>query len=271
MSLAVSTPMIAPADGVTYPSSDGEPMAETPIHIRALMLLLQAMEDALAELADVYIGANMFWYWEEGNPKARRAPDLMVIKGVGKKPRRSFFSWLEGGAVPQVIVELSAEATWREDLYEKRKLYAQLGVREYFLFDPEALYLRPALQGFRRNEHGIFEAMELDAEDRLKSGELGLYLRAEGEVLRLLYASGHPVLTKDEFLAEQDKLLAEQYEHLAKQNEHLAEQNERLAKQNERLAEQNVRLAEQFESLVAKEARIAELEALLRAKASGNG
>jgi len=215
MSLVAARPVVEPHDGIHYPSSDGEPMAETPIHIRALLLLLQAMEDTLGNLTDVFIAANIFWYWEEGNPKARRAPDLMVVKGAGTKPRRSFFSWLEGGRVPNVIFEIAAEGTWREDLFEKRKLYARLGVNEYYLFDPEALYLRPQLQGFRRNEHGIFEALELDAADQLKSEELGLYLRAEGSMLRLVHLSGEPVLTKDERLSEQDERLAEKDQRIA--------------------------------------------------------
>jgi Uma2 family endonuclease len=204
----VKTPAPAPAQEIFYPSSDGEPMAETPIHIRALILLFQAMEDFLAALTDIYIGANMFWYWEEGDPQVRRAPDLMVIKGVGRTERRSFFSWKENGAVPCLIVEVASEKTWREDLYEKRRLYAQLGVREYFLFDPEAVYLRPALQGFRHDEHGAYIMLAPDSEDRLKSEELGLYLRAEGDMLRLIdAATGQPVLTRTERIAHLQALL----------------------------------------------------------------
>ena len=69
----------------------------------------------------------------------------MVIKGVGRAQRRSFFSWREGGAIPCLIVEIASASKWREDLYVKRRVYEQLGVREYFLFDPEALYLRPGV------------------------------------------------------------------------------------------------------------------------------
>lgn len=111
--------------------------------------------------------------------------------------------------MPNVVVELSAEGTWREDLFAKRKLYAQLGVSEYFLVDPEAMYLRPALQGFRRMKHGIFEPLELDAEDRLYSEQLDLYLRAEGEMLRLIRANDEPVLTKDERIAQLEAQLRE--------------------------------------------------------------
>jgi Uma2 family endonuclease len=247
---AVKAQATATAQEIFYPSSDGEPMAETPIHIRALILLFQAMEDFLAALTDIYIAADMFWYWEEGNPQARRAPDLMVIKGVGRAERRSFFSWRENGVVPCLIVEIASENTWREDLYDKRQLYARLGVAEYFLFDPEAQYLRPALVGFRRNEQGVYVPLESDTEDRLKSEELGLYFRAEGAMLRLLdAATGQPVPTRSERLAQQNERFAEQSERLAQQNERLAEQNERLAQQNERLAQLDERIA-QLEALL---------------------
>ena len=230
MSTVKTQTTIGKAPEVFYPSSDGEPMAETPIHIRALVLLLEAMDDFLAAQTATYIGADMFWYWKEGDNKACRAPDLMVIKGVGREERRSFFSWREQGAVPCLIIEIVAERTWREDLYEKTKLYASLGVQEYFLFDPEALYLRPALQGYRRNQQGIYVPLEPDAEERLESKELGLYFRAEGTMLRLLdAATGKAVLTKDERLAQQDERLAQQDERLARQDERLARQDERIA------------------------------------------
>jgi Uma2 family endonuclease len=184
---------------VYYPSSDGEPMAETEIHVLAIIALLELLKHFLASRTDIYIAADMFWYWEEGNSAARRAPDVMVIKGVGREVRRSFFSWRENGAVPCFIVEFASENTWREDLYEKRRLYAALGVREYFIFDPEALYLRPTLQGFRLDERGNYVPLEPDTADRLKSEELGLYLLGEGTMLRLIdAATGLPVPTREE-------------------------------------------------------------------------
>jgi hypothetical protein len=51
---------------VHYPVEDGEPLAETPVQIHALILILQALEDFLAARTEFYFAANMFWYWEEG-------------------------------------------------------------------------------------------------------------------------------------------------------------------------------------------------------------
>jgi Uma2 family endonuclease len=198
MSIANPTGTLADLS-IIYPAEDGEPMAETPMHVRALILLFQALEDYLALRLDIYIGADMFWYWQEGDLSARRAPDVMVIKGVGRAERRSFFSWRENGVLPCFIVEIVSEKTWREDLFHKRRLYAQLGVREYVLFDPEAAYLRPVLQGFRLQESGLYVPLEPDDLDRIHSDELGLFLRAEGPTLRLLDGmTGKPILSREE-------------------------------------------------------------------------
>jgi hypothetical protein len=81
-----------------------------------------------------------------------------------------------------------------EDKGNKRALYAMLGVREYFLFDPLAEYLKPALQGFQLvGEEYI--AIDQTADRALISQELGLQLSSDGSYLRLIDASsGQPLL-----------------------------------------------------------------------------
>jgi Uma2 family endonuclease len=187
------------AEEIFYPASDGEPMAETPVHVLAIMLLFQALEDFLAPYLDIYLAANMFWYWKKGDNKAKRAPDVMAIKGVGRRERRSFFSWKENGAVPNTIFEIVSEKTWRENLFENRPLYQRLGVREYILFDPESAYIQPGLQGFGLNDQGLYIPLKLDPNDCLHCEELGLRLKHEGRFLRLIDAkTGVPVLSRDE-------------------------------------------------------------------------
>lgn len=229
---------------VIYPSSDGQPMAETPIHVRAIILLFQALEDNLfPRRPDDYVAADMLWYWEEGKPSACRAPDVMVIKGVGQAPRRSFFSWRENGAVPAVIVEFASEKTWRDDLYEKTRLYAALDVREYFIFDPEGSYLRPQLWGFRLREPGRYGPLEPGLDDRLDSEELGLSLRGEGTMLRLIDAAGRPIPTREE-RTEQERQLVAQERQRAEQAERRAEQERQRA---DALAAEVARLRAQLE------------------------
>jgi Uma2 family endonuclease len=186
-----------------YPSGDGEPMAETPIHVLAIILLYEAIQDFFRDRPDIYIASNMFWYWEEGNPAARRAPDVMVIPGVSRADRRSFFSWKENGTVPAVIFEIASEKTWQENLEEKRREYERLGVKEYFVFDPEAVYVRPPLRGFRLAKEA-YRAVKAAADGHLASKQLGLHLKAEGRMLRLSDAeTGEQVLTREERIAQE--------------------------------------------------------------------
>jgi hypothetical protein len=71
-------------------------------------------------------------------------------------------------------------------------------VRDYILFDPEGEYLRPRPQGFRLVEDR-YEPIVLDAEDRLRSKELGYLMKPEGLVLRFFDATtGALVPTRQE-------------------------------------------------------------------------
>ena len=214
--MSIAIPPVAPPgqDEVEYPASDGQPMAETGLHVLAIIQLYEVFHDHLP--ATDFIAADMYWYWEKGHPESRVAPDVMVVKGVGREHRRSFFTWREGGSIPCIVFEMASEHTWREDLWEKRPKYERLGVQEYILFDPEGEYLRPRLQGFRLVE-GRYYPIVPDAEARLRSEELGLLLGAEGLVLRLFDGTtALPVPTRQERLeavrlhAEQERLHAEQ-------------------------------------------------------------
>ena len=179
---------------VEYPSGDGQPMAETWLHVQAIMLLHQALEDFFRARPDVFIASDLFWYWEEGNTGARVAPDVMVVPGVGMHPRRSFFSWEEGGAIPAVVFEMASEGTWRDDLDDKFDHYERLGVKEYFLFDPEGLYLVPRLQGYRLSGTAYRRLRQTEL-----ASELGFGLRAEETMLRLIdLKTGQPIPTRRE-------------------------------------------------------------------------
>jgi Uma2 family endonuclease len=72
-------------------------------------------------------------------------------------------------------------------------LYQQLGVQEYFLFDPLDEYLEPRLQGFTL-VNGRYKKLKPVAKDTLLSSELGRLLRAEDDILRLVNATTGKVI-----------------------------------------------------------------------------
>ncbi len=172
-----------PPTAIEYPSSDGKPMAETDVHISLMSDLRYILLDFFRDEPDVYVAADLLLYYVEGEPRRRVAPDVFVARGVGKHSRRIYKLWEEGGP-PETIFEISSRQTWREDLQEKWRLYEQLGVREYFIFDPEYDYLDTPLVGYRLDTDGRYAALEVE-NNRLHSETLNLDLVDTGETLRL--------------------------------------------------------------------------------------
>jgi len=159
-------------------------MGETDFHISTIIYLRQALRYFFRLAEEIYVAANMLFYYEEGNPSAVTSPDVFVVKGIVKHDRRIYKLWEEGVA-PCAIFEITSRSSRLEDLGTKRGLYEMLGVREYFLFDPLDEYLSPRLQGFRLVE-GYYQPLTLSSEGMLHSQELGLTLRPEGSLLRLV-------------------------------------------------------------------------------------
>ena len=133
---------------IRYPETDGKPMGETDIHIAQIIDLLFALTRYFREDPQVYVAADLLLYYVEGDPKEFVVPDVFVVRGVPKGQRRIYKLWEEGRA-PDVVFEITSASTRREDLGTKRVLYADLGVKEYFVFDPTGEDLRPPLRAFR--------------------------------------------------------------------------------------------------------------------------
>ena len=135
---------------VVYPCSDGQPMGESDLHIECMSYVLHALRWHFEKSAreDVYVSANSFLYHEKGNPRAVVAPDVFVVRGVPNHLRDSYLLWKEPKG-PDFMLEVTSASTRREDEGRKRGVYAALGVREYFLYDPRGEYLVPPLKGYR--------------------------------------------------------------------------------------------------------------------------
>ncbi|HEY8461317.1 MAG TPA: Uma2 family endonuclease [Blastocatellia bacterium] len=199
-----------------YPESDGKPMAETDVHRQLLSDLVFTLETFFQKQPDVYVSGNLLIYYVEGNPKKRIAPDVFVARGIKKRRRRIYKLWEEGVA-PQVVIELTSRQTWREDLQEKWRLYEQLGVEEYFIFDPEYDYLDDPLVGYRLKD-GKYKIM--NARDRrLRSKVLGLELVDTGETLRLFDPGSGRFLPNMEESANAQQRLSELESELARHRE----------------------------------------------------
>lgn len=174
----------APKAAIYYPESDGKPMGETDWHISVISYLREALRYVFRADERIYIAADMLFYYVEGKPRIFKVPDVFVVKGITRHDRRIYKLWEEKVA-PCVIFEISSRDTSDEDVGAKRILYEQLGVNEYFLFDPLSEYLVPPLQGFRLQGR-FYAPIPLAADGTLVSDELGLILRPDNKMLRLV-------------------------------------------------------------------------------------
>ena len=134
---------------IEYPCSDGEPMAENDHQFTALTESALTLREWLAERLDVYVGGDMLIYYRMNDNETRIAPDIFVVFGVlDRTPRYSWIVWREGKA-PDFVMEIASPGTWRRDASRKREIYAELGVREYWRFDPTGECFAPPLVGER--------------------------------------------------------------------------------------------------------------------------
>ena len=171
------------APTLVYPSSDGKPMAETDKHRKLMVNFIHMLEHHFREINNVYVSGNLLMYYEEGNPRKSVAPDVFVVFGVGKKPRRTYLTWEEGNT-PDFILEVASPSTYQHDFGPKKELYASvLAVKEYYIYDPYG-DITPSFIGYRlvSGEYqqiafveGRLPSTVLDLELAEHEGNLGLY------------------------------------------------------------------------------------------------
>jgi len=227
--------LVQTVDQIEYPESDGKPMGETDLHRDWMFRILEILRLRYRGQR-VYVASDLLVYYEEGDPSKFVVPDDFVVKDCDPGRRRTFKIW-EEGKVPDVVFEVTSRGSRREDQDLKPKLYAALGVKEYFSYDPTADYLRPPLHGYRL-EQGGYTRIEPDDAGALRCEELGITLRLEDGGL-VMYDSHSGEILRTEAEAER-----------------MAREAERMAREAERMARDAAEAARD-----AAESRAARLEA----------
>ncbi len=202
-----------------YPESDGEPMAETDLHIRWIIWMRQVLEGHFAQRPDVYISGNIMMYDIEGPDHTAVSPDILVSFGIGKTDRRTYKVWEEGKA-PDFVMEFSSRRTYNTDLEEKVAHYATMAIPEYFLCDVDRRYLPTPLMGFRL-DGDTYREISLDVDDGLRSevldlnfhildDGLGIYSPSAGKWLQTPADAATERVEQAEVRAEQAETLIQQ-------------------------------------------------------------
>ncbi len=167
---------------IYYPESNRRSFAETQLHREQILDLINSLQFHFYSRKDVYVSGRIKFHYRHINSRKVFAPDVMIVKGVGNYPRRSYKLW-EEKQFPQVVFEISSRATWGEDLNKKWFLYQQFGVKEYYIFDPEYDYLPEPLIAYRLKRGELVKVNVKN--NRIFSEEIGLEIVDTGEGLRL--------------------------------------------------------------------------------------
>ncbi len=184
----------------------------------------------------------------------RAMPDVYVVRDTPDTFRTSLDT-RTGESFPQFLCEVASDSTWDRDIVEKQRVYADLGAREYLVFDPTTEFLGQPLRAWRRSPNGAWEPWEPEGQGFLMSVALdGLRLRAEGTLLRVYDPLGALLPT------------ARELDGIARDRAARQREDERV------MRAQAARLAETERAAQAQAARLAQLEeelALLRAGTAG--
>jgi Uma2 family endonuclease len=155
---------------------------ETDRHALGTARLYLALVNYFQDTPDVYVSSRRPVHYEPDDPTALVIPDIFIVRGVAKKNRRTLNPWEEKS--PDLAIEFTSHSAWLEDMGTKRALYAELGVAEYFIYDPIQEYLKPPLQGYRLAQND-YAPIAPDAHGKFHSAILDLDLQIVNDDLRL--------------------------------------------------------------------------------------
>ena len=147
------------------------------------------------KMADISAGAmgdNFIYYRDEDGRMRSVAPDVLVAFDIDlellERQRSYFIEYM--GKPPDFVLEIGSPSTARRDLDEKTRIYAQIGIPEYWMIDATGgrWYGFP-LRGLRlvNGEYIPIEMVESpDGSTRGHSDALGLDLLWDGSGLQLI-------------------------------------------------------------------------------------
>jgi len=145
--------------------------------------------------------------WKPNNEAWRPAPDILIYPRLGPTERQEIDVRAEGP--PAFIVEVASASTWAYDVSMEREggrprrrrvgkaraYLVGLRVPEYLVFDPRSEFLAGQVPAWRRvgDAGDMVEEWLPEPDGRYQSRALGISLRPDGPLLRVLDPDGRPV------------------------------------------------------------------------------
>ena len=140
-------PPMPAEDPVEYPSEDGLPMASSIEQALWMIACFRVLLHWFRARVDVFVGIDMLVYYERGNNGVSVVPDVFVSFGVPQRNLPNYKVW-EEGKPPDVVWEFAPPSSVKGDAREKKGKYCRMGVREYWLVDPDGEHNDRRVQGF---------------------------------------------------------------------------------------------------------------------------
>ncbi len=229
-------------DWDTFPGSDGEPMAETvenAIQMVDLQFALRCLLETQGRVR-VAVGGNQLMYYNQRNGRDHISPDVYAALDVAPGLRPTWRTW-EEGKFPDIVFEITSPSTEDVDRGSKLELYARLGAREYYIYDPQQVMVPPLRAYARRGD--TLTPLALLPTGAVVSPLLGAELRPVGIYLRIIDPStGLPFRTADE--ERHDRIAAEERAALEEQGRLAADERAALGEQARLAADERAARAE---------------------------
>ena len=167
---------------VVYPESDGVPLPDGHFQDPLFREIVSTLEAHFKDRPNTTVSGNTFIYYREGDPRRWVSPDCYIAFDISLESIERFNTYRvwEVGKPPDFALEIGSPSTARTDLVDKRELYAELGIPEYWRYDATGGdFYGESLVGERLVE-SEYRRVELDREPdgmvRGHSPQLGLDL-----------------------------------------------------------------------------------------------
>ena len=195
-------------DALLYPDSDGKPMSDNTVQYRWIVTIKGNLELMYEDDDFVFVAADLLWYADRDDPKARQAPDTMIVFGRPKGDRGSYRQWLEENTPPQVVFEILSPGNRLGEMTQKRAFYDRHGVEEYYVLDPKDGDLEVWLRNTDESGASGLEAVNWQTD--FVSPRTGIrFVPQPGTTPTIFHPDGKPFLSMEQIGRERDRAQAD--------------------------------------------------------------